>query len=216
MENIKEKLENIYKKHKNIVVVLILCGIVVITFAALTLSAQKNLKSEESEEIEEVKEPAVVEENNTFIATEKTDNQKVYISGEVVNPGVYDISTGDRIDDIINYAGGVTEEANITYINLAEIVTDEQHIIIPNDEQVSESTTVNGNTNSNTTSSKININKASVSELTQLNGVGEATAKSIVEYRETNGKFNSIEDIKKVSGIGDKTFEKFKDQIDVK
>lgn len=213
-ESTNEKLIRLGREYKNVIVVLILGGIVALTFILLTVSAQNNINSEDVEPIEEIAN-VETETVDTFVASEKVDNQKVYISGEVVNPGVYEIALGDRIEDIINYAGGVTEKANITYINLAEIVTDEQHIIIPNKEEANLNND-NTNTSTNTTRGKININKANISELTQLTGVGEATAGSIIEYRETNGKFNKIEDIKKVSGIGDKTFEKFKDEIDVK
>ncbi len=202
-ENFKEYIELIYRKHKSFIVVVILILLVLVTFLLLTLSA-KSYNVEDDVE--------VVKNNDTFVATEKIEDKKVYISGEVNNPGVYNISNGDRIEDIIRYAGGITEYAVVDYVNLAEIVSDEQHIIIPSEENVEASSTyINNNT-----SGKININKASEGELTQITGVGEATAKNIILYRESNGKFTTIEDLKKVSGIGDKTFEKLKDQIDIK
>lgn len=98
-------------------------------------------------------------------------------------------------------AGGLTEEADISKINLAYILSDGEKIYIANinDEDIQ-------NTEENMQSSqaqKININTASISELTSLNGIGESLAKSVVEYRKKNGKFLKIEDIKNVSGIGD-------------
>ncbi len=215
-ESFKDNVRQIYKKNKNLFVVIILSLLVISTFAVLTITAEKNTLETETNEVEEVvSEPDEDKEKDTFIATEKNDNQKVYISGEVVNPGVYNISIGDRIEDIIKYAGGTTKEANVTYINLAEKVIDEQHIIIPNNEEAKSLESISS-TNTTLANSKININKAGTSELTMLNGIGEVTAKSIVEYREANGNFGSIEDIKRVSGIGEKTYEKFKDQIDIK
>ncbi len=209
----RDVIRDIYRAYKNIIVVIILGLLVAVTFGLLTITAQRNTEVKEVEDVEALTTEVPV--SNTFQATEKNDNQKVYISGEVVNPGVYDISLGDRIEDIINYAGGITKDANVTYINLAEKVTDEQHIIIPSEEEAKAIDTTSV-VNQISTNSKININKATISELTQLSGIGEVTAKSIVEFREANGNFTSIDDIKKVSGIGEKTFKKFKDQIDIK
>lgn len=199
----EDKYKELYRKNKNKFVIIGLIALVLVTFTILTFFADKS----ETGEVEEVEN--TTENTDTFVATEKIE-EKVYITGEVKNPGVYSIKSGDRIENIIEYAGGVTEKAVIENVNLAEIVIDEQHIVIPNEETEVQQTTNNVKTG------KININKATVEELTKLNGVGEVTAQSIVDYRDAVGKFNSIEDIKNVEGIGDKTFEKFKDQIDVK
>ncbi|WP_291648781.1 helix-hairpin-helix domain-containing protein [Clostridium sp.] len=141
----------------------------------------------------------------------------VEIKGEVVNPDVYEISEGSIIRDLITKAGGLTNEANIDKINRADKLRDNQLIVIPNKNDLS-----NGNTNINISAEgsgsgdgAININTASLEELQKINGVGEVKAKSIIEYREKNGGFKSIDEMKNIEGIGDKTFEKMKDKITI-
>lgn len=137
----------------------------------------------------------------------------VDISGCVKNPGVYEFEDGTRLHDVIQQAGGLTEEADIDAINQAELVTDGQKILIPEKLETmdgAESTTFTQNAVSN---GKININQADSTTLQEIPGIGPATADKIIQYREANGRFQSIEDLKNVSGIGDKTFEKMKDNI---
>ncbi len=210
-ENFKEILEILYRKHKNKIVVISLATLVVCVFLILTLTATREDTEMAVSEKENTTEN--VEANtDTFVATEKVTDQKVYITGEVNAPGVYNITTGDRIEDIISYAGGLTDKANVNYVNLAEIVSDEQHVVIPNvdDEVVVTKEAIQNSSN------KININKADKTELMQIKGVGEVTAQNIIDYRENYGKYKNIEDLKNVEGIGDKTFEKLKNQIDIK
>lgn len=166
----------------------------------------------------------------------------VHISGEVICPGVITLEEGERIIDAINMADGVTEEADLSKVNLAYVLEDGQKIYIPNvneDEEKeiienmeagivisgsgtsSESSSSNGNTSNgkqrgNNSNLKININTANVQELQKLSGIGEAIALRIVEYRKENGKFNSIEDLKNVSGIGESKFNKIKNNVFVK
>lgn len=203
-DNIIEFLKVKYRKHKSVIKVVALIVMVICIYTVL-FYATKKVENEEKTNIVEANKDV-----ETFEAKEKVINQKVYISGEITNPGVYTFNDGDRIIDIIKYAGGETEDASLDNINLAEIVVDEQHIIIPN---FNEEIAISSNSSA---FKKININNATEDELTELNGVGEATAKNIIKYREENGKFNSIEEIMNVSGIGEKTFEKFEDEITVK
>lgn len=148
---------------------------------------------------------------------EKTE-MKAYISGEVNNSGVYVINEGDRLEDLVKKAGGLTEKADKNAINLALRVEDQMKIYIPNiDEHVdindskSEAMT---NNNVNGQSDKININLASKEELKTLPNIGEKRAEAIIQYRE-NKRFEKIEDIKNVRGIGEKYFEAMKDMITV-
>ena len=131
------------------------------------------------------------------------------ISGCVNNPGVYELKEGTRVFQLIEEAGGLTEDADIEDINRAEEVIDGQKIVIYS------KTSSEMHTETETSSGKININRADNSELQEIPGVGPATAQKIIEYRELNGKFKSIEDIKNVSGIGEKTFESMKEYITV-
>lgn len=167
---------------------------------------------------------------NNQIQEEQEEIIVVHIAGEINKPGIVRIKEGARIADIIEKAEGLTQEADITNINLAYIVEDGQKIIIPNKQDKKEQDseyiqTESGDTNLQDTLkqqekgeklSMININKASQKELEQLPGIGPSTALKIIEYRKENGNFNSVEDIKNVPGIGDAKFDNIKDNISVK
>lgn len=140
-------------------------------------------------------------------------NLVVDISGCVKTPGVYEIPDGTRLHEVIKMAGGLSKDADIDAINQAELVTDGQKILIPakiEGENEGASDPAGGSMSDN---GKININQADSMMLQEIPGVGPATADKIMQYRETNGRFQSIEDLKNVSGIGEKTFEKMKDKI---
>lgn len=163
-------------------------------------------------------EPAVPEpvENPNVelnIVEEKPEEAKLYISilGEVIRPGVYIVSEGSRMFEAINLAGGITEEADVSSINLVEFVEDGMQITVPS---VSGSYVNEGNAEILTNhTGKVNINKADISELKTLEGIGDTRAAAIVDYRSVHGKFNKIEDIMNVSGIKESIFEKIKDDI---
>lgn len=144
-----------------------------------------------------------------------------YICGCVKNPGVVKIKEGTRLDEAIGLAGGAMEEADLNAVNLAYKLADEDMVYIPGKGEKLQDTkkTVPGvNTVKNTIgnkSGKVNINTADESELDTLEGVGPATAKAIIQYRNHNGPFKSIEEIKKVKGIGDVKFSNMKDKITV-
>lgn len=155
----------------------------------------------------------------------------IYVAGAVKNEGIYELDENSRIADCIEKAGGLTDEANIKDINLAYVLEDGMKVYIPKNSEINEvkdetSTYVskeNGGTNTGTTTSKntsvksnkININTATQTELETLPGIGPSTAQKIINYRKENGKFGSIEDIKKVSGIGDSKYSKIKDYITI-
>lgn len=151
--------------------------------------------------------------------TDSSANIYVDISGCVNNPGVYEVQSGTRIFQLIEKAGGITKEADITSVNRAEEVFDGQKIVIYSVEDTRQGGLQSGWQNSNTQGSnqggKVNINRATSEELQTISGIGPATAQKIIEYREKEGAFSSIEDIKNVSGIGDKTFENLKEYITV-
>lgn len=151
----------------------------------------------------------------------------VHICGAVNDEGVYELKGGDRVIDAIEYAGGFTDEACTDEVNLAQKVVDEQYIYIPTREEINN--IYDGQTNmkisqrissvteaSSQDGSKVDINTADKAGLMTLTGIGEVKAKSIIEYREKNGAFQSTEDIKKVSGIGEASFDKIKDEITVR
>lgn len=153
----------------------------------------------------------------------------VYISGQVAKEGVVTLSSDKRLADAVEKLGGLTKNADTNNINLAMKLEDEKHYIIPKEGEViqnnSDSTQVTSNKDNNSSNnatqsdsqgSKININTADLKQLDDIPGVGEATANKILSYRDENGEFKSIEEIKNVNGIGDKKFENMKDLICVK
>ena len=161
---------------------------------------------------------------------------KVDIKGSVVSPDVYEVDSNSRVIDIINIAGGVTEDADTDNINLSKKVSDEDVIIIYSREELENNkksyeekidycttdnnsacatnvVTFDDNNKEDTGSTIININTATVEDFMKLSGIGEAKAKAIVEYRNSIGSFSKVEDIKNVTGIGDSIFDKIKDYL---
>ena len=136
----------------------------------------------------------------------------VEIKGEVNKPDVYTMDEDSIIRDLINEAEGVTEEANLDGINRAKKLQNNQLIVIPNIND-KESMVVNNEYIEEEENELISINNASKERLMDIQGIGEVKADSIIEYREKNGGFKSIEELKNISGIGEKTFEKLKDSI---
>lgn len=139
----------------------------------------------------------------------------VDIGGEVKEPKLVELPEGSRIEDAISAAGGLTDKADTEKINRAAFVSDGEKILIPSESDDDEPEIWGGMGADKYSDGKVNINTADSSRLQELNGVGPVTAEKIISYREENGGFSSIEDIKNVSGIGDKTFEKFKEDITV-
>lgn len=149
----------------------------------------------------------------------------VHITGAVKKEGVVEVRENARINDVIIAAGGLSDEADLSYVNLAYVIEDGQKIYIPskedanlsgiNEEELVSNDAGNGviKGDERDAGSLININSASRDKLTEIPGVGDATAEKIVTYREENGKFKNIEDLKNVSGIGDKKFEAIKSYI---
>ena len=169
---------------------------------------------------------------------ESIPEEKYYvdIKGYVKKPGVYEVSKASIVNDCLKLAGGLLKNADTTTINLSKPVSAAMVIYVPKKNEVIKSTTDktttttteipnnaaipdNSNTSSDTSSAtlnlKINLNTASKEELTKLSGIGEAKAQDIIDYRNTNGSFKTIEEIKNISGIGDALFAKIKDNITI-
>ncbi len=166
---------------------------------------------------------------NTEDKNEKDNIIIVHITGAVKKTGIVKLIQGARIYDAIEMADGSLEEADLSKVNLAYILEDAQKIYIPfkgeineNSEEQEYITSDFGNTSGiiqNTNkgeSEKVNINTANQTELETLPGIGTATAEKIIDYRNKNGKFNSIEDIQNVKGIGQSKYENIKENICIK
>lgn len=199
---------------------IILIGILAVFFIIGTVIYNVTNKEEEEFDYENIVQNIndVQEE-----VVEEKEYMKIHITGQVNNPGIIELEIGSRISDAIEKAGGLTGTANLDNVNLAYSLEDGQKLYIPSieenntvyieegiDEAIVETTSFSGS------SKIININKASETELQEIPGIGPAMAQKIINYRDENGKFKTIEDIKNVSGIGDKKFENIKEYISVK
>ncbi len=136
----------------------------------------------------------------------------VEIKGQVKKPDVYTIDENSIINDLIDLAGGVTENADLSNINRAKKLQNHEMIYIADKNDINNDYTQATNMDNEIL---VDINTATTDKLKTLNGIGDSKAKSIIEYREQNGGFKSIEEIKNVTGIGDKMFEKIKESITV-
>ena len=182
------------------------------------------------------KEDIVVEKKLVKKKDLSVEKIQVDIKGQINYPGIYKVDSNLRVMDVIKLAGDLTENADTSVINLSKKVTDEMVIIIYSKDEVAdfkktkeiekqvEEKCIQKDENSlvndaciscSTSNGKVNINNASVDELKNLTGIGEKKAKDIIDYREKNGSFNSIEDIMKVSGIGESSFAQIKEDITV-
>lgn len=196
---------NLIKKYWMYIVVLLIIIIGLIFWA---------LKPQNEEVLEEYEEPVIREEQEE---EKKVETFKIDIKGEVINPGVYEVNSEMIVDDAIKLAGGLTDKADTSDINLSQVLVKEMVIIINSKETVKKETgskvTVGAITsNQNPSTGKVSLNKASLAELMTLSGIGEAKAKLIIAYRETK-PFTTIEEITNVKGIGEATFEKNKDRL---
>lgn len=133
----------------------------------------------------------------------------VYVCGAVINPGVYELPEGSRAEAALLLAGGFDQDAADSFVNLAAVLQDGEKLYFPTEQEVQQEAVFSE------TDGKVNINLASVEELCSLPGIGESRAADIVAYREKQGRFQSCEDIMKVSGIKQSVFQKIQDKIKV-
>lgn len=211
MEVIIEKI----KEYKIIVICtglgLLVGGFFLLKPASQTHVKETNLQAEvaavskDSSTEKEVKEEPV-----------EQDLIAVDVKGAVKSPGIYDLPVGSRVNDAVQKAGGLTDQADSKSLNLAQKVSDEALVYVPTKgEEASSQQTGSGTVSSTSKEKKVNLNKASLEELKQVKGLGGKRAQDIIDHRETNGKFKSVDELKKVSGIGAKTIEKLKDYVTV-
>ena len=139
----------------------------------------------------------------------------VDVKGAVKSPGIYDLPVGSRVNDAVQKAGGLTDQADSKSLNLAQKVSDEALVYVLTKGEEASQQSGSGATSSTSKEKKVNLNKASLEELKQVKGLGGKRAQDIIDHREANGKFKSVDELKKVSGIGAKTIEKLKDYVTV-
>lgn len=213
MEEIRDKIREYMEKYepqlKKIAVVVLLI-IVCLAVFAFREKGEENAMADEAEAELAIEETETAGSGTIFVD----------IGGEVKNPMLAELPEGSRVEDAIEAAGGLTDNADMTSINRAAFAEDGAKIYIPAVTEPGEISASGGaaaaaSAGVSTSTGKININTADSETLQELNGVGPSTAQKIIDYRTSRGSFGSIEDIKNVSGIGDKTYEKLKDFITI-
>ena len=208
-------MNQLNKKKKIIAIIIVtIIGIGIYCYT----DAIENTNNEEIENVLEVVPTNTIEEK-------EEKNIFVHIAGCVQKEGMLELSSNSRIADAIEKAGGLTQDADLSDINLAYILEDGMKIYIPNQNERQENNEITENIpntatmqiqDTNKKQDVININTATQEELDTLPGIGPATAIKIIEYRKEKGKFKQKEEIKEVSGIGEAKYEKIKEYISVK
>ena len=213
------------KKHKGKIFIIIF-----IIFTAYTVIDTYSLKEPKEEKKEVTIKKQAKEDKETV-------SQKVLIDvkGEVNTPGVYELTVDNTVIDAIKKAGGLTSQSDTSNINLSKKLEDEMVIIVYSKEEIKEmnkeiecppcndvcvtkedeKALLEEKETEEKITGKVNLNEADIEALQTLDGIGEIKAKAIIDYRDKNGPFKQIEDIKNVSGIGDSVYEKIKDNITV-
>ena len=223
-----------YRHRKEIIIgiiIFIVLSLLITAVAIYYLKLEKNIK----------KEDIIVDEKNELVKQDEETKEKlkeifykVDIKGQILTPGIYTMKPSSRVIDVINEAGGLTDIADTSVINLSKKITDEMVIIVYSKEQVANFSKVkevekqvqdkcnqidenslknNACITTDEITTKISINTSSKEQLMTLQGIGEAKANDIIKYREENGYFESIEDLKKVPGIGENLFAQIKEDI---
>ncbi|MFW2490000.1 helix-hairpin-helix domain-containing protein [Clostridium chromiireducens] len=225
-----------FLKNKKRIGIFVILGIIVIAASIIYIkSGFKELKKNDTESIfvddtdtisslanknsKETKDNNDKMNNKEISIPIKDKNIVVEIKGEVKKPDVYTLDENSIIKDLIEMAGGLTENADVSNINRAKKLQNHELVYIANkNERDIEVKSVGPSTdvaNKESANQKVNINSATLEELKTLNGIGDSKAKSIIEYREQNGNFKSIEDIKNVTGIGEKMYQRIMEQIEI-
>ena len=218
-------MEMLNQKQKIILIIGIIIAAIIIGY--YYINSTKEVYNNYTE-LGNIVEEENIEENETKTNEIIEEEIIVHVAGAVKENGIVKLKPNARIVDAIEAAGGLADGADLTEVNLAYTVQDGQKIYIPSVEEKNTKEIINkiitegggnvivGSIEENSKSTgKININKATATELMNIPGVGEVTAAKIIEYRETQGTFKTIEDIKNVSGIGDAKFNAMKEYITV-
>jgi len=227
---------------KIITIIIIVILILILSFLKIYLNNNKNIDEIIVDKEEVISEKDLVNEEE--FKEEELVKEMVFvdIKGAITNPGVYEIESDKKVIDVINLAGGLTDRADTSLINLAKQVTKEMVVIIYTKEEVEhakqeepiikiiekecvcpeikndaclEKEPPKEEVKDGEDHKKINLNEATLEELQTLEGIGESKAKAIIAYREEKGKFNNIEELLEVSGIGEKLYETIKTNITV-
>jgi len=194
---------------------LLVAGIILfVVFVVITYYLSANKK-------DEVKWTAATTNTSTvasFSQSQVADSEQkilVDIKGEVNKPGVYELTGDARMKELVMLAGGLTKNAEERQLNLAEKLTDQQMVYVPNKKEAKEMEVAETKQSGQAQNDLIDINTADSEQLQELSGIGPAKAQAIIEYRDENGPFKSVDELKEVSGFGEKTVEKLRESIKI-
>lgn len=208
-------MKTIWKKYGKIVAAAVFLTVAGLSYGFVVRRDDLILLGDDGHPIQNVcMESEVSSEVLSISVTEsQTEPIKIYvhICGEVNNPGVYELTQGSRIFEAVEAAGGFTEEAAQASLNLAQVVSDEEQIVILTQEEAEEKARLEREQEAGI----VNLNTASKEQLMTLTGIGESRAEDIIRYRQESGGFQTIEEIMNVPGIKESAYLKIKDSITV-
>ena len=214
-------MEELLEKIKEYKIIVICAGLGLVLGGCFLLKPSTQAPAKESNlqaEVTTVSKDSASEKEEKSQKSETEEVEQdlitVDVKGAVKSPGIYDLPVGSRINDAVQKAGGLTENADSKSINLAQRISDEALVYVPTKEETT-SQEAHSNASNTKENKKVNLNKASLEELKQVKGLGAKRAQDIIDHRESNGKFKSVDELKKVSGIGAKTIEKLKEYVTV-
>jgi len=199
---------------------IIICVSVLIVCCFYYFYAMEPMKSEvvkiEEMDMNEFEETISSNEKEPVDNGEERTSIVIDVKGAVLKPGVYEVPQDARVYEAIQEAGGLSEKADELSVNLASSLQDGMVVYIPIKGETKENPFISQNVAEDPSQKKVNINLATSEELQTLTGIGPSKAESIISYREEQGPFTKIEDLLEVTGIGDKSFEKLREEITVK
>ena len=209
------------KNFIKIVKSVLFCTLIVVCICACGKDTAQYISSEKEGNSEETEVETQEVSSEYQQIEEETKLLYVYICGAVHMPGVYTLPEGSRVCDLFEAANGLTEKAATDYWNQARLLVDGEMIYVPTIEEAEErqmgrlddSSSLSDLTDTNNTNGKTNLNTASLEQLMEIPGIGESKAKAIINYREENGGFSSIEEVMNIEGIKEGVFSKMKEYI---
>lgn len=217
-ENVSVKLKSLSRRAGLARVPLPVLACIVVACIVLVVLALVRFVPTETSASQDFEAPAQAEEQAASEQDSDVRQVGVDVEGAVASPGLYLVSADARVNDAVAAAGGMTSDADRQRVNLAQKVEDGMQVYVPSREEVpaATGTTTTGAgqaSSSGASKGKVNLNTASAEELQTLSGIGPSLSQRIIDYRQANGPFKSVDDLRKVSGIGDTRFKSLKDLV---
>lgn len=217
-ENVSVKLKSLSRRAGLARVPLPVLACIVVACIVLVVLALVRFVPAETSASQDFEAPAQAEEQAASEQDSDVRQVGVDVEGAVASPGLYLVSADARVNDAVAAAGGMTSDADRQRVNLAQKVEDGMQVYVPSREEApaATGTTTTGAgqaSSSGASKGKVNLNTASAEELQTLSGIGPSLSQRIIDYRQANGPFKSVDDLRKVSGIGDTRFKSLKDLV---